>query len=189
MSFLLDRRIPSTFSGVNPLFSAGSTTWTLPYSVATDGSEGVVQVVTSTGTILTTTRPSATTVAAVGDHTAVLVYIGLTYTWRGQLSTIYVRNSDYSGIPRADSRKRLQVQRVRFTHEDTRQYDVKVQGAERPVTTYPFSASAEDSGDHTAAVLSNNELASIKLESAYPFPVWITGLQWEGIFKARTGLR
>jgi hypothetical protein len=169
--------------------AAGVTTWTLPYSVATDGSEGTVQVVLSDGTVLTTTRPTATTVAATGDYSATAVTIGLRYEFRGQLSTIYLRNADYTGIPRADSRKRLQLQRVRFTHEDTYKYDVLVQGSERSEVTYAFSSSSADSGDHSAPVLSNNELVTIKLKSLYPLPVWITGMEWEGQFKARVGLR
>jgi len=185
-TILLDRSKVFTSGSL----SGGNTDWTLPYSVATDDSEGVVQVVrNSDGVILTTTRPSATTVRATGDYSAVSVTIGLRYEFRSQLSTIYFRSADYTGIPRADSRKRLQLQRVRFLHEDTYKYDVLVQGSERSEVSYSFSSSSPDSGDHKAPVLSNNELVTITLQSLYPLPCWITGMEWEGIFKARVGLR
>lgn len=184
-AILLDRRTTYT-SGT---FAGGSTTWTLPYAAATDGSEGTVQVVLEDGTVLPSTRPSATTVSVEGDYSAQTVYIGLRYEFRGELSTIYLRSADYTGIPRADSRKRLQLHRVRFSHEDTYKYDVLVQGPERSQATYPFSSSSADNGDHTAPVLANNELVTITLQSLYPVPCWITGMEWEGIFKARVGLR
>jgi hypothetical protein len=186
-AILLDRR--KEYASGTGTFSAPNTTWTLPYSVATDGSEGTVQVVLSDGTVLTATRPTATTVRVTGDYSATAVTIGLRYEFKGELSTIYLRNADYTGIPKADSRKRLQLQRVRFTHEDSYKYDVLVQGTERSQATYPFSSSSADSSDHSAPVLSNNELVTISIQSLYPLPVWITGMEWEGIFKARVGLR
>ena len=181
---LLDRRF-----GATGVFSGGNTTWTLPYSVATNGSEGVVQVVQSDGTVIPTTRPTATTVRAVGDFSADAMTIGLRYEFKGQLSTIYLRNADYTGIPRADARKRLQLQRIRFLHDRTYKYDVLVKGTERSVTTYPFAASVADNKSLRVPVLSNNELVTITLQSLYPLPCWITGAEWEGIFKATSGLR
>lgn len=185
MEILLDRRVTFTEGTLD----TGVTTWTLPYSVATDGSEGTVQVVQSDGTVLTSTRPSATTVSVTGDFSATTVYIGLRYEFRGELSTIYYRSADHTGVPRADSRKRLQLQRMRFLHEDSFRYDVLVEALERSEVTYPFSSADADSGSSKAAVLSNNEQVTITLQSLYPVPCWITGAEWEGIFKARTGLR
>lgn len=164
--------------------------YTLPYSVAVDGSEGELQaVLEATGELLISTRPSPTTIAVEGLTEEDDVVIGLRYTFEAQLSTIYLRNADYTGIPRADSRKRLQLQRIRFLHEDTVRYDVLVQGSERDEHAYPYPIGTTVRGSHTAPVLSNNELVSIKLQSLYPSSCWFTGADWEGIFKARSGLR
>lgn len=184
---LLDRLVEGL--DCSPVFSAGSTTWTLPYSVATDGSEGTVEVVQADGTVLVTTRPTATTVRAVGDYDADAVSIGLQFEYEAQLSTIYLRSADATGILKADTRKHLTVHKVRFLHEDTRKYDVLIQGSERSEVTYSFSEDDEDNGSFAAPVMSNNEHVTIKLRSTYPLPCWITGAEWDGTFRARTGLR
>lgn len=186
--FLVDRAKDG--STLSPVFSAGSTTWTLPYAVAIDGSEGVVQVVSKAdGSVVATTRPSTTTVRAVGDLTLSSLSIGLQYTFEGQPSTIYLRTADYTGIPKADTRKRLQLHRIRFLHEDTKKYDVTVQGAERSVVTYTFSSTTESNASFRVPVMSENEKVTVKIRSTYPTPVWITSAEWEGTFRSPTGLR
>lgn len=84
-SAYLDRRVTSNSPGVSASYAAGTdtTTWTVPYSVAVDGTEGSLAVVlTDVGLQLdSTTRPSATQIAVSGqgDLSSRPVVIGLTY--------------------------------------------------------------------------------------------------------------
>src|ERR1043166_2369017 len=96
----LDRRVSNTTPGVSAAYNAGTntTTWTLPFNVATNGSEGVLQVVKrgTTITLLTSTRPAANQIAVTGqgDLTAASVYIGVQYEFRYKFSRLYFRNRD-----------------------------------------------------------------------------------------------
>jgi hypothetical protein len=179
--YLLDRRITSAFAGVSPTFSAGETTWTLPYSVATNGTAGVVQVVDAAGNVLTTSRPSATTVKATGDYTAQTVTIGLQYLFEVDPSTLYMRDRD--GV--AETRGRTQVRSITLTYSRTRGFTVTVTPTGRTAKTYTVSKATETEGELRVPVQAENEQVSITITNATPFPTRLTGLDWEFLYTAR----
>jgi hypothetical protein len=89
----LDRRIKGDAAGLVSTFLAGVVSWTLPCSIAVDGSEGTLVVARiSTGQIVPSTRsgPTNVTVTGLGDIRSDC-YIGVLYTWRVKLSTIMKR--------------------------------------------------------------------------------------------------
>jgi hypothetical protein len=183
--FRLDRRV-----ALAATFGGGNSTFTLPYELATDGSEGVVQVVTADGTIYTPTRPTTTTAVVTGvDLSAAECTVGIRFDMTVTLSTIYWRQADHTGQAKPDPRKTLQLQRLLVSYEDSKQFDVVVQGQERSAATYALALAAARSGLHSVPVLSNNERVTITISSAYATPCWISGAKWEGVHKTRSGLR
>lgn len=179
---LLDRRHSSV--GV---FSAGSTTWTLPFSCATNGSEGTIVVQNaSTGALLTTSRPSATTVAAVGDFSAITVYIGITYTFSHTLSTLFQRVPAGGNKERVILNGRLQLSRLKVHYEDSRNFTVTVTPLSRTARAYSLAATVDTDGTLSVPVLCRNTDVSIVITNATPTACRITDLEWEGNHYSRS---
>ncbi len=176
-ALLLDRRLDAQ-TGV---LATGSTTWTLPYSVATDGSEGLVQVVVD-DVVLTTTRPSATTVRATGDYSADDATIGIRYDFVAILSPLYKR--DQQGT--AETRGRTQVRSITPAYGATRAFTVEVTPAARTLRSTAFAATAETDGEVRVPVLAENEQVTLTLKNITPFASRITGLDWEGFYHTRS---
>lgn len=160
------------------------TTWTLPYAVAVDGSEGEVVVVRNdTGEILTTTRPSTTTVmVADEDLSGVSVTIGIAYEFRYTFSTLYPRSRE----GQADTRGRLQLRNGRLRYSRSVQFNVEVTPEGRAVRTVPFAASEIESGNFRFPIITRNEGTTIEVVNSSPFPCIITGLDWEGLLVNRS---
>jgi hypothetical protein len=175
----LDRKIDE--DNYTDAVATGETTWTLPYSVATDGSEGVVQVIDASGNLLTTTRPSATTVKATGDYTAQNVTIGLKFTFEVDLSTIYMRDREGT----SETRGRTQVRSLKVSYSDSRDFTVTVTNDGRAAKTYTLDVAAATEGELRVPVLSENKQTAIVITNATPNPSRITGLDWEGFYTAR----
>jgi hypothetical protein len=164
------------------------TTWTLPYAVATDGSEGIVVVILnligSGDTIIPTTRPSPTTVRSVDtvDYSEYPAVIGISYDFSATLSTLYKR--DQNG--KAETRGRTQVRSITPAYGDTKAFSVEVtpQGRATRTTAVAFAAATDD--EKRVPVLTENEQATIVLKNTTPFESRITGLDWEGFYHTRS---
>lgn len=119
----LDRRL--TEADVTVSYSGGVTTWTLPYSVAVDGSEGAVVVANqATDTIFGTTRPAPNQVAKTGDYSGNAVYIGVAYLSMVEPGPLNIR--DGQRTPQLNGR-------VTFTHMDVLVADTHaIEGYIRP---------------------------------------------------------
>lgn len=187
----LDRRVDAeaTASGVilfdtAPVFAGGYTTWTLPYSVATDGSQGTVVVVNGAlEGALTVSRPSPTTVRALGDYTNALVYVGIQYQFTYNPSTIYIRKDNGQG--EAETAGRLQLRKIVLSYNETTQFSVIVTPLGRSARTHTFLASAVESGLFTVPVLCQNTQADISIINNTPGPCAISEIDWEGWFTNR----
>lgn len=176
----LDRRV------VNPpaVEAGGGTTWTLPFPVAVDGSEGRVAVVRlDTETELAVTRPSPTTVRAVGSFGSAPVAIGIAYNWRYVPTVIYMKN--YRG--ETDRRAKLQLSYVRPHLSGTRSLDATVSVAGRAPVTVTLRDSTPDEGQQlNIPVFSDSRAAVIELSSDAPWPVRIGTLGWDGQYSPQS---
>lgn len=184
----LDRRIDNDFAGVSPSYNGTATIWTLPYEIATDGSEGTVSVIRKdTGEALTVTRPTATTVACTGATlVAVDVWIGLTYGTRLELSVIYRR--DQNGAP--DMRGRTVLRYLKLFYEDATGFTVTVTSAGRAARTYTFAAAdplVPETGIFTIPIQSRNTESTIVITAATAGACGFSGYEWEGTFYNRAG--
>jgi hypothetical protein len=180
---LLDRRV--SFASGTGVYAAPNTTWTLPYSCATDGSEGTIQVVNaSTGALITCTRPTATTVRAAGDYSAVAVYAGVQYTFSHTLSPLYLRDRSSQGEGAAITIGRTQLSRLRIRSQDTTHFDVDVAVDGSEARSY-----ASGGGDVLSVpVASRNTQVTITLSNDQPAASRILGLDWDANYYA-TGRR
>jgi hypothetical protein len=181
VSSYLDRRVTS---GLAPSHLAGTTTWTLPYSVATDGSEGTVAVVNrTTGARYTVTRPTATTVAVSGqgDLTAASVYVGVKFNFLYRLSRLFVRLRDAL----AETSGRTRVNLIDLLFSDTSDLTVTVEPLGRSSKVFTLSKSSPDEGTMRVPVMCRNQDVTITLSNDTPGPCAISEIEWEAFFTAR----
>ena len=170
----LDRRVENP-----PAVEAGGvTTWTLPYPVAVDGSEGTVVVVRlDTEAVLATTRPSPTTVAAVGSFAASPVVAGIAYTLVYTPSTIYYRGSD----GQYDRRAPVRLSRLRAFLSGTKALDCAVSVKGRATFTNQFRTDEPEEGQALVVpIFSDSTRAALTFSDSSPWPVRLGVLEWEG---------
>jgi len=189
---MLDRKttLTGTYDSGN-----GWTTWTLPYS--DNGSFDVILGTAWTGqkgAKLTTTRPSATTIRAVGDYSANPVWVGRNYTKRARLTEVILR--DREGLPLVGGRLQLRFMNVMLG--STGYLRAEVTPALRGTWTYPYTgkilgtASATIGrapvGDATFMfpVLCDSRQATIELINDSYLPSSILGYEWTGFFTSRS---
>lgn len=170
----LDRRVVSPAA----VEAGGVTTWTLPYPVAVDGSEGTVVVARlDTEDVLTTTRPSPTTVAAVGSFAAFPVVAGIAYTLSYTPSTIYYKGSDGQYERRADVR----LSRLRAFLSGTKSLDCAVSVKGRSTFTNQFRTNTPEEGQALVVpIFSESTRAALTFSDSSPWPVRLGVLEWEG---------
>lgn len=178
----VDRRWPLATGTL----SSGNTTWTLPYSVATDGSAGEVVVVRQdTLAEITSTRPSATTVKAVGDFHTVPVYVGLRYTMYFKLSTIFMRKGQSS---EAVTSGRLQLNYIRLSHSNTTKFSAVVTPQGRSAYTYPFVGPdiTDLPGQFNIPLQARNLNLGIEISDSSVTDARFSGYDWEGRYTIRS---
>lgn len=164
---------------------ANTTTWTLPYAVAVDGSEGTVQVVVPVAgvdTVIATTRPTPTTVRATGNYSASAATIGISYAFEAVLSTLYMRDRE----GKAETRGRTQVRSITPAFGDTTSFSVEVVNDGRAPRITSISFVGVTDGEKRVPVQAENEQALITIKNTTPFPSRITGLDWEGFYHTRS---
>lgn len=179
----LDRRGP----GVSPTpFEDDDdvlwTDFTLPYALATDNSEGVVTVVdVDTGTVIESSRPTSTTVRALGTLTANDVYIGVTFSFLYRLSRLYLRRDG-----KAETNARLTVSWLKVLYDRTKSFVFRVAQTSRTARTRTFTSNTlTGSGSIRYPVQGVNQDVVISIEDDTPQPLCLTGLEWEGSFSPR----
>ena len=184
---LLDQR--TLLTGV---YAAGTglTTWTTVWDNNDDAQVVIGVGGTVPGHILgTLAYPTATTVTAVGDHSAAAAYVGRPFTLTAELSKIYPVQ-DTSPIVTG----RLQLQDVTFLFEKTGHFEFKITADGRDSVTYSYEGKVLgggwavddgtllDSGRFRKKVMSNAETTKLEIISSNPQPVVITSYQWRGLF-------
>ncbi len=184
------------------------TTWTLPYSIDTATEVKVIKQQNfgdRIGTDITTTRPSPTTVRALGNHDQVQnpdgtytqrdVVVGIPYDMTYEFSTQHVREK---GGAQSVQSGRLQLRTMRINYEDTGYFKVQVTPEARQTYEYEFtgvvlnqaSSTIENvilsDGTFRFPVQAKNDQVSIKLTSDSYLPVQIQNAEWEGHYTIRS---
>lgn len=184
----LDRRVTDQTTGVSAAYSVGTdtTTWTLPFEVDTDGSEGTLMVVRrSPLSVLATSRPAANQIAVTGqgDLSAASVFIGVDYEFRYELSRLFYRRD---GIP--ETRGRTIIRYLDVLYHDTTGFDVEVTLQGRDPYTYTFDQEdgLPDSGTFRVPIQSRNLHTTIELVNSSPGVCAFAGLDWEGDHSQRS---
>ena len=176
----MDRRLTELSAGVSRAYAGGVTTWTLPYSVAVDGSEGALQVCTRDyPQILTCTRPAANQVAATGDYRSSLVYIGVLYPFMYVPTTLYLR--DRNGDP--DVTGRLLLHRLTVLFNETTDISATVRRAGRPKQIINKSFVRAQAGELVVPIHAKNKDARVEITSTTPGARALTGLVWQGEYQ------
>lgn len=178
----LDRRLTDSSLGVTAVYDGVHTTWTLPYSVATDGSEGTL-VVALQGSlqILTVTRPAANQVQATGDYHAQTVIIGVLYTFLFVPSPIYFR--DTKGNP--DTTAKLVIRRLTVQAEESTDLSVVVRRLQGTTTRYAKSQTRPAPMEFGFAVGARNDQVRIEISSSSPGALALENLTWRGEYFPR----
>ncbi len=156
----------------------------------------------NSGTTVTTTRPSVTTVVASGDHSGSSFFLGLEYEMRYRFSTQYVREgsglSTVVGEKMARNEGRLQLRRWQVTYRDTGFFNIEVQPKGRPLKTYEFTSaqvnlpSAQpdrvslDSGTFRFPIMARNTDVTVDIKTSSYLPAQFTQAEWEGNYSVQT---
>jgi hypothetical protein len=173
--------------------STDLTTWTTVWNHANDaqvvlGASGVIP-----GRQLIVSYPTATTITAVGDHSAGPAYVGRDYTFTVELSKIYPRGEDNVPIVTGD----LRLRGISILYEDTSYFRLQITPAGgRDAYSYPFEG--KELGDAALEVdvapvrtsgffgekkiLSQADTVKIEIINDQPGPCVITAAQWRGFF-------
>lgn len=172
----LDRKVE--FLAGTGTFSAGATTWTLPFTDST-----INAVIPSSGAndgvLLTPTRPTSSTVRVTGDYSAIAVTIGRTFTAQIEMSRPFVR--DKQG--RVNLRAALLVRGLTIHHRRTGTYTVRQsRPPESDVSEQftPRSGLIDNLGVFQCFLSGNPEYVKWFIEDASPRPMMIPSIEWIG---------
>lgn len=176
----LDRRMGEDSPGVTAVWTASYTTYTLPFSVAVDGSEGELVVARRDNlNLLSSTRPAANQIRAYGDLTGIPLWIGVLYDFRYEPARIYYRPE--GGPPETRGRLQLRYVDLHLAAEGVPTIHLSLEG--RGISDL-VGMPVRDGRLHFG-VHSQNTQASIEVSDRSPLPLALTGLDWEGHFTQR----
>lgn len=158
------------------------TTWTLPYALPTDGSEGVLAITNAfSGELYTSTRPSTTTIRVVGDLSGAEVLIGVIYPSRWRFSKFYPRGAD----GQADTGGRMQIRELKVEYTETTDFTATVEPEGRSEKEYVFDEEGLSEGEFRIPVLSRNT-AVVEIVNETPGPSAFSAVSWEGTLDRRS---
>lgn len=185
-------------------YSAGYTTWTLPYTMPGDGDYLVVK-----GGVWGNTRgyivpaitgypTSPTILTAEGDYSAHAMYIGRIYSseWNPTEST-FIEGRATSSAPGSRTAGRLQVYRGRVQYVNTGAFDVVVTSTEdgdeygvefrtNVLDQSTLSAVQIKTGVFDFAIGGNSKTTRVSLQSATFLPCAFSAYEWEGRYVQRS---
>jgi hypothetical protein len=177
----LDRVVSAEHDSVTAVYEDGFTTWTLPYSVALNGSQGTL-VAFSGGSIIASARPAADKVRVEGDLRDTGVQFGILYESVAVLSTLYLR--DERGMPEFGGRLILRYLDIHY--HATTDLKVTIVPEGRAPMTYGAHAPMPGAGTLHLPVQARNSDAKIILRSEGAGAFGVVGLDWEGFYHSRS---
>lgn len=177
----LDRRVKG--DAITNGFAGSTITFTLPYKIATDGSEGTLVVSRiSTGLIVASTRPAINQVAVANvPNTPADFYIGVLYTMRYRFSTIMKRATNRSGQSIVDARGRLILRYLKLRLQDTVSLLATVTLDGRTARSYAYANPTPDKAtEFRFPVQGRNTTALIEITDTSPGTVSLDAAEWDG---------
>jgi hypothetical protein len=169
----LDRKV----RGLAGVYAGGVTTWTLPFSIPVDGTEGSLQVALEDGGILlSSTRPAPNQIAAAGDYSTRQAVIGVLYPLTLIPSVVFKRDTQGN----ADVLSRLNIHRLTVQFSESTNLSVKVKRVVGPTTATTKSYPRASTGQLNLKVGAQNDKVSIEITDLSPGATAITGLVWTG---------
>lgn len=190
---LLDRKVSLTGS-----YSAGTnlTTWTLPYAYT-----GTMQVVPlgsfigqAGSSLQTVTRPSSTTVAAIGNYSTGVCVLGIPYTSTYQFSEQFLKDRENISITAG----RLQLRYMTLSFASSGYFEVHVTASNRDTYIYPYTGknlgtasltigtASLSSGEFQFPVKSQSSEVTIKVVNPSHLPCTHQSAEWEGFYATRS---
>lgn len=196
-NYRVDRRVTEA-SLAAAAFDGTHTTWTLPYATSRPLWLFVRAGDTTypEGLIFPHTRPTTTTVRALGDLRGVKVCIGTVFTSRFRFSPFFIREGGANGGSLARTDGRLQILQASVSYDQTGYLRVAVapEGYTSPLT-YIFTASTVGdmvlgqknlkAGQFTFPVMALNTKVVVEVTSDHFLPVSLQGVRWTGNFNAK----
>lgn len=177
----LDRRVKG--DAITNGFSGSTITFTLPYKIATDGSEGTLVVARiSTGLIVPSTRPGISQVAVANvPNTPADFYIGVLYTMRYRFSTIMKRAVNRSGQSIVDARGRLILRYLKLRLHDAVALVAAVTLDGRAARNYTYTnPTPSKPTEFKFPVQGRNTTAVIEITDTSPGTLSIDAAEWDG---------
>lgn len=178
----LDRQLELTGS-----FST-NTTWTIPFTDATIDTIILGPDFSSPGTVVTVTSSGTTVTAAGANYTAGEVTLGRSYTKTLELNQPFRRN--VNNVPVADAR--LDVKRILTLHDQTFDYRIRRNWANRTDVSKTFTSTTADDGDLLSLLGGNvggpgpaSNMATFFIENTTPKPSTITGIEYTVDYEPR----
>lgn len=125
------------------------------------------------------------------------LYLGLSYLFKAEFSTLYIKQQQQNGMWKAKTNGRLQIMNVRVNYTDSGYFKGVVK-TNRAVREYPMTsrklgtddnllgAPATSEGTFRIPVKSLNTSATISVETDKPLPVALIGYFWEGNYIAKS---
>lgn len=159
------------------------TTWTFTPVIATNGTEGVVMVVDKAdGTVLSTTRPTSTSVRATGDHSSKNVRVGVQYTFLHQFSPVYLRLGDYS---QPETQGRYQLRYLDLDYRKSTDFTVLVTPVGRSAYSKTFTSATPATGTLRVPIQSRGEDTVIAIQNSTPGGCRFVSADFEGFIHTR----
>lgn len=169
----LDRKVE--FASGTGTFSAGSTTWTLPFTDSTI--DCVVPASGSNdGVPLTPTRPTSSTVRVTGDYSAIAVTIGRKYAASFELSQPFCRSREGNVIAPVAVVKRLAIAHRRAGSYTVTCVRPSAMGNVAQSFAPPSGTLVSNFGRYIAWVFGHGEKNRFTISDTSPKPMVISGI-------------
>lgn len=182
----MDRRLRTGATGLSAVYSGGVTTFTLPYAVAVDGSDGDLRVAReSTQALVTSTRPSENQIAVAGiDLTAEPVIIGVLYQFVYTPSPPYLRDSKGG----SDLTARLTLHHIIAKYGETISIGSRVTRTGRPGVSKQMNVfTVPRKGDFIIPIHSDRDEVQVSIQDSTASSLSLTGLTWSGTVRSPGG--
>jgi hypothetical protein len=191
----LDRRLtPSQCVSISYNATTNRTTYTLPYVIT---SNAQMEVVTTGGLRLATTRDSSTTLSVQGNYQTNF-WIGDKYTMLYEFSEQLIKTANQAGGITAVLGGRYQIRYGTLAYGNSAYFKVKVQIDAGSTYEYPFTGRnmgainnlvgsiSIDSGNFRFPVYSRNSQVKILVENDSPLPSNLLSAEYEALFSDRS---
>lgn len=199
---LLDRRLSDSSSGVGSSYTAGRTTFSLPYIQTPAATTQVVtrqSGATAAGKVLTLVSSTGTSVVVEGDHTSTPVWIGEKYDMTYKFSQLNLRSSHAQtanrAIVSAGSSLRMRYGTILFedsgyfkvtvTPEDQTAYDYLMTGRILSSSNSPLGVMGIESGNFRFPLMGEHKKLTVEISSDAPFPARLISAEWEANYHTR----